>query len=87
MKLHVQVKLGKKNEKIQRTNNSWLISINAPATEGKANERLIEFFSEVLEIPKSKIVILKGHSSPFKTLEIESAEENVISVLTSASTR
>ena len=55
MKLHVQVKLGKKNEKIQRTNNSWLISINAPATEGKANERLIEFFSEVYSCNRKRI--------------------------------
>ena len=81
MKLFVQAKAGKKKEKIEHRNNSWLISINAPATEGKANERLVEFLSEVLKISKSKIIIRKGHSSPFKTLEIDSEEDKVIALL------
>ena len=81
MKLFVRVKPGKKKESIVRGDTIWLISINAPATGGKANERLVEFLSEVLKIPKSKIVILKGHASPFKVIEIDWAEENVLSLL------
>jgi uncharacterized protein (TIGR00251 family) len=85
MKLHVKVKPGKKKENISRGDNHWLISINAPAVDGKANERLVEFLSEVLHVSKSKIVILKGHSSPFKTLEIDCANDEVILLLTRGS--
>ncbi|HLG34687.1 MAG TPA: DUF167 domain-containing protein [Bacteroidia bacterium] len=81
MKLFIRVKPGKKKESITRGNNLWLVSINAPATDGKANERLVEFLSEILKIPKSKIVIQKGHTSPFKVLEITLQEEIVMSKL------
>ena len=82
MKLFIQAKPGKKKEKIERRNKSWLISINAPATDGKANVRLVELLSQVLQIPKSKIIILKGHTSPFKVVEIDMAEEKVNAALT-----
>ena len=82
MKLFVRVKPGKKKEKVERRNNSWVISISAPAQDGKANERLVEFLSEILKIPKSKIAILKGHTASFKTLEIDLPEEKMNSVLT-----
>lgn len=81
MKLFIRVKPGKKKESISHENNLWLISINVPAVDGKANERLVEFLSEVLKIPKSRIEIQKGHSSPFKVLEISEKEELVMSKL------
>ena len=84
MKLFVRIKPGKKKESITHENNLWLISVNAQAADGKANERLIEFLSEVLFLPKSKIVIQKGQTSPFKVIEIYEAEEKVIAFLTAA---
>ena len=78
MKLFVQVKPGKNKEKIEWKNNSWVVSISARAVDGKANGRLVEFLSEVLKIPKSKIVIQKGHTSPFKVLEILEEEKIVM---------
>ena len=70
MKLHIQVKPGRKKEKLEFRNDVWVASISARAVDGKANVRLIDFLSEVLKIPKSKIVILKGHASSYKVLEI-----------------
>jgi uncharacterized protein (TIGR00251 family) len=81
MKLFVQVKAGKKKEKVELRNNSWVVSINAPAVDGKANARLVEFLSEVLKIPKSKIEIQKGYTSPFKVLEILEEEKIVMGEL------
>jgi len=75
MKLHLQVKPGKKKEKIERRGDTWVVSINARAVDGKANERLVEFLSEVLKIPKSKVSIEKGHTVPFKVLEIFQDEQ------------
>ena len=74
MILHVQVKAGKRREKAELENGQWIISISAPASEGKANERMVEFLSEILNIPESSIEITKGHTSPFKTLDIQQSK-------------
>lgn len=81
MILHVRVKAGKRREKAELKNGQWIISVNAPATEGRANERLMEFLSETLNIPKSRIEITKGHTAPFKTLEINHPENLVYEAL------
>ena len=48
------------------------IRIAAPPDKGKANEALIEFLAETLDIPKSDIRILSGAASRIKQLEIRS---------------
>ena len=81
MILHVQVKAGKRREKAELKNGQWVVSINAPATEGRANARLIEYLSEALNISKSSIEITKGHTAPYKTLEIKHPENLVLDAL------
>lgn len=49
---------------------TFSIALHAPATEGKANEELIEFFSDVLNIPKSYISVVRGLSSKIKHVEL-----------------
>ena len=85
MILHIQVKAGKRREKVEFKGGHWIISINAPATEGKANTRLIEFLSKTLKTPKSSIEIIKGRSSPYKTLLIRHSEALVIESLKKSS--
>lgn len=46
------------------------IHITAPAHEGKANEELIKFLSEVLGAPKSHIDIIAGASGRDKLITI-----------------
>lgn len=58
------------------------VRIAAPPDKNKANEMLIEFFSQILEIPKSKIEILSGHTSHFKRLQIEIDEKTLLTKLT-----
>lgn len=47
-----------------------VIALNAPPTEGKANEELVEFLSERLNIPKTFINLKRGHKSRVKHIEI-----------------
>jgi len=47
------------------------VRIAAPPVEGKANKRLIEFLSEVLHVPKTRITLKKGLSSKRKSVTIE----------------
>jgi uncharacterized protein (TIGR00251 family) len=81
MMLHIQVKAGKWREKVELKNGQWVISINAPAAEGKANARLLEFLSEALNISKSSMKITKGHTAPFKTIEINHPENLILDAL------
>jgi uncharacterized protein (TIGR00251 family) len=46
------------------------ISLTTPPTEGRANEALIVFLSDQLQIPKSRITLLTGTTSRSKTLRI-----------------
>jgi len=46
------------------------IKIQARAIEGKANKAIIEFLSDELRVPKSKIKILNGEKSSIKTIQV-----------------
>lgn len=52
-------------------NGVLLISLAAPPVEGKANEALIEFLSDELDIPKSRISILSGEKGRNKVVLIQ----------------
>ncbi len=47
------------------------IKVAAPPVEGKSNKRVIEILSKALDVPKSRISIIRGHKSRIKTLVIE----------------
>jgi uncharacterized protein (TIGR00251 family) len=53
-----------------REGRAWKIRLAAPPVEGKANDALIEFLSDVLDVPKSSISIIQGHSSKHKILDV-----------------
>ena len=52
-----------KNEISGRQGEAVKVRLTAPPVEGAANEALIGFLSEVLEVRKSQIEILSGHSA------------------------
>lgn len=85
MKLRIKVKPNsRKDEIIREADGSFKIKIRAQPVEGKANKYLVEFLGRILDIPKSKIVLLKGESSSFKTLKIDAEENFVFEKLLSA---
>jgi len=72
MILNVEAKPNaKKNEHVVVNENTLKVRIKAPPVDGKANEAIIEYLSEILKLPKSKITLLKGTTSKFKRFEIE----------------
>jgi uncharacterized protein (TIGR00251 family) len=82
MKLRLKVKPASKTDEIIREADGTLkVKIKAPPVEGKANKYLIEFLSGLLNLPKSKIVLLRGETNSFKTFEIDAEEEYVTSKL------
>jgi uncharacterized protein (TIGR00251 family) len=59
-----------KNEIVGFANGVWKIKIAAPPVEGKANKELIDYLSEVLDVAKSSITIIKGEKGRDKTILI-----------------
>lgn len=79
--LHLKVKANQRFNKIEKSAEGWQIRLSAPAIDGKANENLVRFLAEILALPKSAIVLKKGLSTPYKTLEITAEDEYVFNVL------
>jgi len=77
MTLFVRIKPNQRFNKLEKINEEWHIRLKAPAVDGKANDRLIVFLAELLEIPKADITLKRGHRSRMKYLEIEEESDIV----------
>lgn len=60
----------KQTEIAGREGDAWKIRLSAPPVEGRANEALIRFLAENLDVAPSLVRIVRGHSSKVKTVEI-----------------
>jgi len=55
------------------------VRVSAPPVKGKANEELIAFLSKVLGVSKSKIGIIRGHTTRNKVIAIDGlSQEDVV---------
>ena len=71
-KFWVTVKtLAKHENVIVHSDGELLASVSAPATEGKANSRLIELLAEYFHTAKSNIRILRGQKSRRKLIKVD----------------
>ncbi len=53
----------------------YKIRLMAPPIDGRANEALIRFLADRLNIAPSLISIIKGHTSKHKTLDVPLSED------------
>jgi hypothetical protein len=61
----------RRNEIVEILNDGTVkIRLTAPPAEGKANQALIEFLAEVLDVPRSQIEIVAGLSGRDKLVSI-----------------
>lgn len=73
----------RKNEIKVLSDNTLKVKISAPPVDGKANDAIIAYLSEVFNISKSKIKILKGETSKIKKIEIAANEIEIYEILKS----
>lgn len=71
MKISVSVKPNAKQNKIEKSDTGYLVWTQAPPTENKANNAVIELLAEYFNIPKSKINIVAGFKSRKKIIELK----------------
>jgi uncharacterized protein (TIGR00251 family) len=61
----------RKNEIVEVLSDGTLkIRLTAPPVEGKANQALVEFLAEVLEVPRSRLEIVAGESGRDKLVSV-----------------
>ncbi|MBK6989920.1 MAG: DUF167 domain-containing protein [Bacteroidia bacterium] len=81
MLLYLKVKPNQRFDRIEQTTEGWQVRLHAPAVDGKANDHLISYLSDVLKLPKSAIQLKKGLTNKFKCLEINCDETTVLEML------
>ena len=82
MILHLRVKAGSKfNQVTKDGEGNWTMKVKAPPVDGKANDALLRFLSEILSHSKSKIRIVSGHTNRFKKLVIDDLSEQEVNKL------
>ncbi len=71
MRITVRVKPNaRKNEVNQIDSNNFIVSVNAPPVEGKANEKVIDVLAEYFKRPKRCFTILRGGTGKTKIIEV-----------------
>ncbi|MCB0413049.1 MAG: YggU family protein [Bdellovibrionales bacterium] len=72
MIIRVQVKPNSKKESIVlHEDGYYIVRVNAPAVEGKANKRVIEILSKYFKISKTRVILNKGEKSKIKQFLIQ----------------
>lgn len=70
-KLSVRITPGAKRNAITALKEGiWCIKIAAPPVEGKANEELIAYLSQLLGVRRSSLSVLKGRTSRNKLVSV-----------------
>jgi uncharacterized protein (TIGR00251 family) len=67
----------KKNAITCELGDALKLSLTSPPVEGRANQACIEFFANLLKVPRSSVTIAFGHGSRQKVIRVSglSAEE------------
>jgi uncharacterized protein len=67
VKIHPRAK---KNAVTGVLGDALKLSLTAPPIDGRANDACIEFFSDLLHVPRSSITIASGHTSRRKVIRV-----------------
>ena len=56
----------------------WKVAVAAPPVDGRANEAVIELLSELLDVPRRQLELVRGTSSRRKSIEVEGLSETEV---------
>jgi uncharacterized protein len=62
----------------ERREDEWVLRLNAPAVEGKANRAAIEFIAEEFGVPRTRVSLASGERSRHKVFEITGLDDAAI---------
>jgi uncharacterized protein (TIGR00251 family) len=68
---HIIVKPNsRKSSSVVETADGLIVHVRAKVVDGAANKELIETLSRYFDVPKTRVVIRRGHTGRYKTIEI-----------------
>ena len=73
-RLRLRVSPGARTKSIDRHGDGWRVRVAAVPERGKANEAVIEFLAQRLDLPRESIELVSGHSSRDKVVEVTGIE-------------
>ena len=56
--------------------HEWLLRLNAPPVDGKANKAALEFIAKCLDVPRSRVSLVAGEKGRHKIFEIVGLENS-----------
>jgi uncharacterized protein YggU (UPF0235/DUF167 family) len=59
---------------VGRHGDGWKARVAAPPERGRANEALVELLAGALNVPRSSVCVVAGHTSRAKVVEIDSLD-------------
>ena len=81
-RLTVRVHPGaRRNAVIRYVDCILYLELAAPATDGRANDALIELLANELRLPRRGVAIIHGHRARNKLVDLEISEESLASWL------
>lgn len=63
----------RKTEVLGTYGDALKLRLQAQPIEGKANEALVRYLSDMLDVPRTSIVLTHGHTNRRKMLEVRSS--------------
>jgi len=63
---------GSRNRVVAVHDNRLKIQLTAPPVEGQANDALVRFFADALDVPRAQVEIVGGAASRRKTVRLAS---------------
>ncbi len=75
LELNVRAQPGARRNEVQGIHGDAIkIRISARAIDGAANDALVEFLAESLQVPRRRCVLVSGHTSRKKRVRIEAPD-------------
>ncbi len=71
-RIAVRVQPGARRNAIERVADGALrVRVTSPPERGRANEAVLELLADALDVPKSRLSIVRGHRARQKVVEVE----------------
>jgi uncharacterized protein (TIGR00251 family) len=68
----------KKNAITGEIGDALKLALTAPPVDGRANEACIEFFANLLDVPRSSVTIASGETSRRKVIRVKGLSANEV---------
>jgi uncharacterized protein (TIGR00251 family) len=63
---------------VGRHGDAWKLRVTAPAEGGRANDAVVRLLADTLELPRTAVTLVSGHSARDKIVELAGIEPEAI---------